>query len=439
MSADVLVFGAGMVAKPLVKYLLEHGYNVTVATRTVSKAERIIGEHENGSAVAFDITRDTNLDSLVSKCDLAISLLPYIYHPKIAESCIRNGKHMVTTSYVSDAMRALDKDARENGVILLNELGLDPGIDHMSAMKIIEEVHSKNGKIVSFVSLCGGLPAPEANDNPFGYKFSWSPKGVVMAGRNGARYLKNGLVINVEPVNLFASYYVTDIEGIGKLEVYPNRDSLPYIDLYGIKETKTMFRGTLRYPGWCPTWKKFVDCGLLSDEEMDVSGLSYREFMAKMSGCPVGRVKECLSKKLGLIVDDPIMYRFDWLGLFSDAPIPEGLKTPADILASILEEKLQYAPGERDMIILKHEFLAEYEDHREEITSLLIDYGIPNGDTSMARTVGLPAAIGAKLILEGKIDVSGVRIPVIREIYDPVLAELRRLGIRFHETRTPIP
>lgn len=438
MSGEVLVFGAGMVAKPLVEYLLDHGFDVTVATRTVSKAEAIVKGHENGRAVAFDITKDSGLDDLVSKCDLAVSLLPYIYHTKIAEACIRNGKHMVTTSYVSDAMRALDSEAKKKGVILLNEIGLDPGIDHMSAMAIINDVHSRNGKIRSFVSLCGGLPAPEANDNPFGYKFSWSPKGVVMAGRNSARYLRDGTVVNIPSADLFASYYLTDIEGIGKLEVYPNRDSLPYIELYGIPETNTMFRGTLRYPGWCPTWKKFFDCGLLSDKPLEDHGNTYREFMARLMNCPEERIKECVAKGLNLMVDDPIISRFEWLGLFSDEPIPEGLKVPMDILAAILEKKLQYKEGERDMIILKHEFMAEYDSGKEEITSLLIDYGIPNGDTSMARTVGLPAAIGSRLILEGRIDVTGVRIPVIKEIYEPVLSELKTIGIEFKETRRPV-
>lgn len=418
----ILVLGAGLVARPLVQYLLDRGFVVTVASRTLSKAQALVGRHPNGSALAFNIENSEALPRLIGQNDLAVSLLPYTHHPKVAELCIERKKPMVTTSYVSEAMRKLDDPAKQAGIILLNEIGVDPGIDHMSAMEIIDKVCGSGGRVTSFYSYCGGLPAPEANDNPWGYKFSWSPRGVVLAACNGAKYLKDGKIVEIAPRDLFAHTWEVAVEGAGTFDAYPNRDSLNYIKTYGLGGIQTMYRGTLRNQGWCETWKAIADLNLYDDNQVyDFSNQTYTKWMR--------------DKK---IPKNSTPYRwFKWLGLFSDEKIPMQKGTALDLLAQALESKLKYAPGERDMLVMQHEFMAQYPDRTEKITSTLVDFGIPNGDTSMSRTVGLPAAVAVRLILEGKISLKGVQIPVKKEIYQPVLAELKTLGVELKEKVDP--
>jgi saccharopine dehydrogenase-like NADP-dependent oxidoreductase len=432
---QVLVLGAGLVARPHVRYLLDvPDFHVVVASRTVSKAEALIDGHPRGKALALDVDDDAALEGLIRDADLAVSMLPYAYHPKVAALCVKHGKHMVTTSYVKDAMRALDGPAREAGVILLNEIGVDPGIDHMSAMKVIHEVEAKGGEISSFVSWCGGLPAPEANDNPFGYKFSWSPKGVLLAGLNPARFQRDGQVVEIPDGELFEHHWPVQIEGLGEFEGYPNRDSLPYADLYQIQPTDWMFRGTLRNTGWCDTLTHIADLGLLSEKPPATQPATLRELTAGILGVSPGAdLARVLCERWDLPLDAKPITDLEWLGLLGDDPLPAGKGTPIDILTALMQAKMAYKPGERDLLIMQHEFVAQYADHREAITATMIDYGIPHGDTSMSRTVGLPAAIAVRLILQGKIDLTGVHVPVIPEIYEPVLAELRELGIGLTE------
>jgi saccharopine dehydrogenase-like NADP-dependent oxidoreductase len=432
---EVLVFGAGLVAGPLVHYLLDHGYRVKVASRTLSKAQSLVEDHPDGEAIAFDIAQDEGmLDDLVAEADLAVSLLPYIYHVQVAEACIENRRPLVTTSYVNDEMEALDDDARKAGVILLNEIGLDPGIDHMSAMRIIDRIHNKDGDVKAFRSFCGGLPAPEANDNPLGYKFSWSPRGVVLAGRNDARYLQNGRVVEVPNDRLFATHYVTWVEGLGDFEAYPNRNSLPYIERYGIEETDTMYRGTLRNLGWCDAMQKLNALGYFSLEERpNLPGKTFRQVMRERVGMETDDdLRVNLARQLNVAPNSGVIMALDWLGLLEDEPVPDRT-TLLDVLAARMLQKMPYREGERDMVVLVHEFVAAYDDEEESITSTLVDYGVPDGNTAMARTVGTPAAAGARMILEGEIDLTGVQIPVVPEIYEPVLEELERLGIGFEE------
>ncbi|MCK9616710.1 MAG: saccharopine dehydrogenase NADP-binding domain-containing protein [Lentimicrobiaceae bacterium] len=280
----VLILGAGLVVKPIVHYLLNKGFQVTVATRTRSKAEEMIAGHPNGTALAWTVEDQDTLDNLVAKHDLTVSLLPYLHHVMVAKHCLKHKKNMVTTSYVKPEMQALDAEAKAVGIIILNEMGLDPGIDHMSAMRIIDHVHTKGGKIEEFYSLCGALPGPEAADNPFKYKFSWSPKGVVMAGNNDAKFLKAGKVIEIPTENLFKNPLKVDFPGVGLLEVYPNRDSISYMDIYGIPETKTIMRGTFRFKGWCETIDAMKKMKLISYDKMDFTGKSYADFVAMMIG-----------------------------------------------------------------------------------------------------------------------------------------------------------
>lgn len=434
---EILVLGAGLVAGPLVRYLMDQpDFHVKVASRTLSKAEALVGDHPQGEAQQLNVKNEAALEELIRQSDLAISLLPYVYHPKVARLCVKHGKHMVTTSYVKDTMHALDGAAKKAGVILLNEIGVDPGIDHMTAMRVIHRVQRSGGEVTSFSSYCGGLPAPEANNNPLGYKFSWSPRGVLLASKNSARFLKDGRVINIPGGELFDHYWTVPVEVEGKVidfEGYPNRDSLPYIETYGITSARSMFRGTLRNVSWCATLKKIAELGLLDETERDdIAGLTFAQFMAKLINSR-GDLRQGLATYLQIDPDSRVMSNLEWLGLLSDDPLPPQKGVPIDILTARMLGKMQYAPGERDMLILQHEFIAEYPNRKEKITSTMIDFGIPYGDTSMSRTVGLPAAIGTRLVLEGAINLTGVQTPVVPEIYEPVLGELEHLGIEFSE------
>jgi saccharopine dehydrogenase-like NADP-dependent oxidoreductase len=442
---QVLVLGAGLVAGPLVRYLLDRpDTRLVVADVEVGKAQKLIAGASNGEAKRMDLGNRPELAAEIGRCDLVVSMVPYTFHPIVAALAIDHGKDMVTASYVSPAMKELDVRAREKGVLILNELGLDPGIDHMEAMRIIREVHEGGGRVLTFTSYCGGLPAPEANTNPFGYKFSWSPMGVLLASRNPARYLRDGEVVAVPAERLFAEPETVRIAGLGDFEGYPNRDSVPYRETYGIPEARSILRGTLRYPGWCLTLLKIGQLGLLDDIEKDRSGSNYIDLTAELAGAAAGEdVRAAVARRLGLDLRSEVMDRLEWLGLFESRPLAAGRGSALDNLAALMIEKLQYAEEERDMIVLQHEFLTEGGSGRtEKIVSTLVDYGIPGGASSMSRTVGLPAAIAARLILDGRIARKGVEVPVHPEIYVPILEELREAGIRFTEERrvwTPAP
>jgi saccharopine dehydrogenase (NADP+, L-glutamate forming) len=427
---NVLVLGSGLVSKPLVTYLTERcGHDVTVATRTLEKANRTIGDKKNAFALKFDIEKDPNLKELVSQHDLVVSLLPYTHHVTVARAAIAEGIHMVTTSYVSDAMKELDKEAKDAGITLLNEIGLDPGIDHMEAMRIIHEVKEKGGSILEFISYCGGLPAPEANDNPFGYKFSWSPKGVVLASRNDAKFRKDGEDRVIPGKDLFANYEIVPIPGLGEFEGYPNRNSVPYADIYGIPEARTVLRGTLRNKGWCDTWKALHDIGILRDGPAE--GDSYKDMVQSPVGGE-GPLKDRIKGMIHTRNDDIAISNLEWLGLLSDTPLLDRT-SKVDALSKLLESKLVYSPGERDMIVLQHVFMADIDGKKKEIRSTMIDYGIPNGDSAMSRTVGIPAAIGSDLLLQENGIPAGVLIPTIPEIYIPALERLEKEGIKFEK------
>lgn len=430
----ILCLGAGLVARPYVQYLCKHGFHVTVASRTKSKAKRLIEGCNSAEAVVFDIKKDDSLlDELTAQVDLVCSLLPYTHHTKAAKVAIRHTKPFCTTSYISDEMMALETKAKNAGILLLNECGVDPGIDHMSAMKIIDHIHEQGGNVVSFTSFTGGLPAPEANDNPFGYKLSWSPRGVLLAGRNDAHFLRDGKDVKILGSDLFDNYELMDVPGMGKFEGYPNRDSMSYIGIYSIPETQTMLRGTFRNIGWCGTLKKIADIGLLDITERSFTGTTYAGMVRNLISSAEADVKHAVAGTIGLSVDDPIILRIEWIGLFEERPIPQTVSTNLDALCYLFEEKMQYSQGERDMIVMHHEFIAEYPDRKEKITSTLVDYGIPNGDSSMSRTVALPVAIASRMILEGELNLIGVHRPIISEIYEPILKELEGLDITFDE------
>ena len=431
----VLVLGAGLVARPLVRHLIEKGYALTCASRTVAKAEKLIEGHPNGKALELNLKDEAKLVELIRGHDLSVSLVPFAFHPVVARICIESRKQMVTTSYVSEEMRKLDGPAREAGVTILNEIGVDPGIDHMSAMRIIDAVREKGGRIVSFKSYCGGLPAPEANDNPFGYKFSWAPRGVLLASRNGGQYLSGGRKVVVKPERLFRDMHVLQVPGFGDFEAYPNRDSIEYIDVYGLQGIETIFRGTLRNMGWCDTLYNFRKIGLLELEEVDVKGKTYADMVRELLRAGAEEdLRFATARKMGIPADGLPAWNLHWLGMFSDRKFEVESISPLDAMGDLLYARLAYAPGERDLIVLFHDFIAAYPDGKKErITSQMIDFGIPHGDSSMSRTVSLPAAIGVRLILEGRIRTPGVLRPVTKEIYDPVLDELESLKIKCEE------
>ena len=434
----VLVLGAGYVSGPLVQYLSETaGYSLVVADVEAVKAQKLAAAHPQVEARRLDLDDEDSLGREIAGADIVVSLVPYTFHPKVARICIARKKSVVTASYVSEALKELDGPARAAGVAILSEMGLDPGIDHMEAVRIIHDVKGRGGRVEGFTSWCGGLPAPEANTNPFGYKFSWSPIGVLLAGTNEARYLRDGRAVLVPARELFARPIPVSIEGLPVFEGYPNRNSLPYIDLYEIPKTRTMLRGTLRYQGWCPTLKAMADVGLLDQTGRDLAGLTFRGLLAGLIGRPDARdLRQALAERLGIEPGDVILNRFEWLGLLDESPLPMTTGAPLDVLAGLMIERLQYREGERDMIVLQHTFDALFPGgRRETIVSSLVDFGVPGGFSSMARTVGYPAAIGVRLLLEGRIRTAGVLIPILPEIYGPVLDELAGLGIAFEETR----
>lgn len=433
----VLVLGAGLVARPTVRYLLEQAkVRVKVADVVVAKAEALIERHPNGEALPLDVADAAALEATVRDSDVVISLLPYVHHVTVARLCLKHRKHLVTASYVSPAMRELDAPAREAGLLFLNEMGLDPGIDHMSAQQVIDEVKGQGGRIVSFSSYCGGLPAPDADNNPWNYKFSWSPRGVVLAARNQAHYLENGKLVDIPNWDYFASVRFLRVDGLGVFESYPNRDSIGYVDVYGLRGIESIYRGTLRVPGHCATWTTIVHAGLLdTDERVGMADRTHAEFMCSLTGGTPETVRESYCRKTGIPITHDAIARLEWLGLFGNDKIGVDKISPLDVLANRLNQKLQYAPGERDMVVLVHEFVAETRGKREAIRSQLVDYGVPGGDSAMARTVSYPAAIAARMLCEDSLGLTGVRIPVDRGIYEPVLKELSALGIVFRESK----
>eukprot|EP01120_Amphizonella_sp_Union-15-10_P000878 TRINITY_DN1092_c0_g1_i1.p1 TRINITY_DN1092_c0_g1~~TRINITY_DN1092_c0_g1_i1.p1 ORF type:complete len:484 (-),score=99.55 TRINITY_DN1092_c0_g1_i1:77-1432(-) len=440
-KSSILVLGAGFVTKPLVHYLSSHDFHVIVASRTLTKTQDLIKGAKNAEAREADVERDQDLEKIEkwieSEVVAVVSMLPYLFHVKVAHLAVKHKKHFFTTSYVSEDMRKLEKDAIDAGIVMINECGVDPGTDHMSAMRVIHKVQSEGGKIVSFTSYCGGLPKAEDNNNPFGYKFSWAPRGVLLASKNSAKFLKDGKEVNIPGEALFENYEVEEIEGLGKFETYPNRNSCLYASIYGLDHAQTVIRGTYRSPGWCRTIKKIGDLGYLSLEKTNLSGLTYAEFLSRAVGISdPSKLDSELHVHLKIQPDDPIIKAITWLGLNSNEKIPPNLDTPLDMLCQLMLSKMKYEKNERDMLLMRHRFVAEYPDSNEVqiITSTLIDYGIEGGDSSMSRTVSYPVAIALRLFLQGKVKIApGLHVPTVKELYVPILEELEQLGIKFVE------
>ena len=438
---SIFVIGAGRSSSSLISYLLNEAqtenWKVKVGDVSHELAQQKIQGHSNGEAVAFDINSDEALHAEINQADLVISMLPANLHGKVAMKCLELRKNLVTASYVSEEMQSFNEAAKNSGIIFLNEIGLDPGIDHMSAMKIIDHAKQGGEEITLFKSYCGGLVAPESNDNPWGYKFSWNPRNVILAGQSTAQYIENGEYKYIPYNRLFTQIESISIEGLGNFDGYANRDSLSYRKPYGLDSIPTILRGTLRMTGYCKAWNVFVKLGLTDDSYQikNASSLSYRALIEAFLPFGTGSTEEKLIHFMGKDMDEEVFGKIKWLGLFETTQIPLANASPAQILQNLLEGKWLLKPSDKDMIVMQHQFETRNtsSQKRRKITSTLVVKGDDNYYTAMAKTVGLPMAIAAKKILKQEIQLTGVQIPVMKEIYEPVLNELENLGICFTE------
>ena len=442
----ILILGAGLSASSLIRYLLNNSLNYNWEVRVVDQdlelVQKKIGNHERGVALCFNALERNERKPEIEKADLVISMLPARFHPEVAEDCIELKKDLITPSYISKEMQALHEEAIKAGIVIMNEIGVDPGIDHMSAMKIIHEIHKKGGTIEAFRSYCGGLIAPESDTNPWNYKFTWNPRNVVLAGQGGASCFLDHKEYKYIPYNrLFSRLIRVSVDGYGDFEGYANRDSLSYRKTYGLEDIPTIFRGTLRRPGYSEAWNVFIELGMTDDSyKMERSEtLTPRSFLnAFLPYHPTRSVEDKF--RAFLRSDRETFYeKFAWLGLF-DGSAPIGVKdaSPAQLLEAILKEKLVLEEGDKDMLVMYHEFEYTLDGKRHRVTSSMVNIGEDQIYTSMSNTVGLPVAIAAKRILTGDLKTKGVTLPVQPENYEPILEELRTFGISFEESEEVI-
>jgi saccharopine dehydrogenase (NADP+, L-glutamate forming) len=437
---NILVIGAGRSATALIKYLLENAaenqWFVTVGDADLELAKQKVGNHPNGRAVWLDVQKPNDRRDMIARVDVVVSLLPVFLHWDVAQDCIKLKKHLVNASYVTKEMYSLGEEAKRNDLIFMGEMGLDPGLDHMSAVQKINEIKAKNGKITAFRSYTGGLVAPESDTNPWHYKISWNPRNVVLAGQGTAQYLEEGKHKYIPYNRLFTQYDVVNIQGMGEFEMYANRDSLLYRDAYGIQSTPNIIRGTLRQKGFCEAWNALRKIGLTDNSYpiVDSESMSYHELMeAYVWKASHGSVKDRIANLVGTTPDSDIMQKLEFLGLFSKKKIKLQHASPAQILESLLVEKLALEPEDKDMVIMQHEFDYSIARQRRRLTSTLVMKGDNSNDTAMSRLVGLPLAIFVKLLMQGKYQHTGVNIPIMKEAYEPVIEELKKYGVEFVE------
>ncbi len=436
----IVVLGAGRVARPCVQYLLRQGFRVTVVDRSEENLRNAAAGHQNCSILREGVGKDPRalLEPLAP--DLTICLLPPAFMAPVARACLVLRVPLVHPAYLDGETRALTEEIRAAGLVFLPEMGLDPGIDHMSASKAIRGFHARGGQVESFRSLCGALPSLEANTNPWGYKLSWAPASLIGASKRDARILEGGRVVSRLGGSTYEHPFLVEVEGLGWFEAYANADSLPYREAYGIPEVRDLYRGTLRYLGWSETICAMNALGLVEEAPQDLEGMSFRGFMARQVGAEgAADPEEAVRSFLKLPSYSAVMMRFRWLGLFDEARIPSGCRCARDVIARLFDERLVFAEGERDLVVLTDEYRVRLpEGRRIRALSTLVDFGIPGGDTSIARTTGLPPAIAARCILEGRIATPGLHLPTTEEIYTPILEELEREGVRLTEREQEI-
>ncbi|MFD1314362.1 saccharopine dehydrogenase family protein [Namhaeicola litoreus] len=443
---NILILGVGRSASYLVDYLLnvsaKENLQITIADISLENAQKLAKAHGRSKVVLLDIFDVENRQSLIKNTDLVISMLPAALHILVAKDCLAYAKNLVTASYVSKELKELEKDVEQKGLIFMNEIGVDPGIDHMSAMQVIDRIKNKGGKMIMFESFTGGLVAPESDNNLWHYKFSWNPRNVVLAGQGGvAKFIQEGSYKYIPYHKLFRRTEILEIDGFGRFEAYANRDSLKYREVYGLEDILTLYRGTIRKVGYSRAWNIFVQLGM-TDDSYVIEGsesMSYRDFTNSfLAYSPYDSVELKLRHYLKIDQDDDIWYKLMELDLF-DAKKKVKLKnaTPAQILQKILMDKWTLSPEDKDMIVMYHKFGYELKGEKKQIDSSMVVVGKDQTYTAMAKTVGLPVAIAALKILNKEITSTGIQIPTKKEIYEPILKELQTYGVHFNEKRVP--
>jgi saccharopine dehydrogenase-like NADP-dependent oxidoreductase len=442
----VLVIGSGKSTSYLLKYLLDKSFEeqlfITVGDLYIKQAKKLIANHKNAEAITLDVFDEISRTNAIREADIVVSMLPARFHIEVAKDCVTYKKNMVTASYVSEDMQALDEQAKTNNIILLNEIGVDPGVDHMSAMQALDRIRDKGGKIILFESFTGGLIAPESDDNLWNYKFTWNPRNVVTAGQGGAaKFLQEGTYKYIPYNRLFRRTEFLEIDDFGRFEVYANRDSLKYQNAYGLENIKTLYRGTMRRVGFSRAWNIFVILGMTDDSYTinDSENMSYRDFTNSfLPYSPTDSVELKLRHELKIDQDDIVWDKLVELDIFNpNKPVELKKATPAQILQKILMDSWTLSDKDKDMIVMYHKFGYVINDKKHQIDTSMVVLGEDQTYTAMAKTVGLPVAMGTLAILNGKITTPGVQIPITKEIYQPILKELETFGITFHEKEVP--
>ncbi|MFK7951819.1 MAG: saccharopine dehydrogenase family protein [Ekhidna sp.] len=437
----ILIIGAGRSSTSLIDYLLSHSekenWQVTIAEKDVKLAESKIEGQTNAKAIPFDVFDDASLSKAVQENDLIISMLPASLHIHVAKKCATLNKHLLTASYLTDEIKELNSEFEKNGKLLIMEMGLDPGIDHMSAMRVLDQLKDEGHELTGFETFTGGLVAEESvGDNPWKYKFTWNPRNVVMAGQGTCKFIQEGRYKYIPYQKLFRRTEMIYVPDHGYFEGYANRDSLAYLDVYKLHGIKTLYRGTLRRPGYCAAWDVFVQLGATDDSYKmeNVNNMTHRQFINSfLSYNPNDSIELKLAHYINVAMDSDIMFKMRWLGIFDDEKVGLEEGTPAQILEHILKKKWSLDPEDRDMIVMWHKFNFVANGQAKQIESSMVAKGDNELSTAMSKTVGLPLAIAAKLILQDKIKLSGVHVPIRKEIYNPVLDELKEMGLDFVE------
>jgi len=442
---QILVIGAGKSTSVLIAYLLEKSEKenlfLTIGDLDIDQANKLCNNHPRCKAIQLNVSDKASRESAIKKADIVISMLPARFHLEAAKDCVKFKKSLVTASYVSKEMKALDKDVKENGLVFMNEIGVDPGIDHMSAMRVIDNIRDKGGKMLLFESFTGGLVAPESDNNLWNYKFTWNPRNVVVAGQGGvAEFIQEGKYKYIPYHRLFRRTEFMHIDGYGKFEGYANRNSLDYRSIYGLEDILTLYRGTVRRVGFSRAWNMFVQLGVTDDTYVlhDSKNMSYRDFINSfLPYSPTASVELKLRLNLKIDQDDIMWDKIVELDLFNDEKkIGIENATPAQALQKILSDKWTLAEDDKDMIVMHHKFGYELKGEKKQIESTMVHIGKDQNQTAMAKTVGLPVAIATLAILNGKITTPGVQIPITKEVYEPILKELEAHGVVFTEKET---
>ncbi len=437
----ILILGAGKSASAIISYLLskaeENDWHVTVADQDQSLAAYRVDGHARGTAVAFNVKDAEQVQAEVEKADIVASLLPAFFHQIVAESCLKNGKHLVTASYVAPESKALDQAFRDKDLLFMGEIGLDPGIDHLGLMKILNELKGQGAKINGVYSYTGALIHPEDDNNPWHYKFTWAPMNVVKAGQGVSMYLYKGKNKYVPYSRLFTSYREREIGDLGKFEIYPNRDSVKYLEKYHLEGVENFMRGTIRREDYCDAWDAIIRLGLTDDTyEIETQGKTYADLLRSylpLKNIQGNDLKKATATFLQIALDSTIMQQLEYLDLFKETPINSPAGSPAQIMCDLLAEKWKLEKGDRDMIVMLHE--VDYElngEHKRRIADMFA-FGEDEEKTAIAKTVGLPAGMMVKLIAQEKTSLRGVHIPIYPEIYEPILAELEEYDIEMKE------